>query len=307
MFVYLMISGLSTDVNESQMTHPPEISSSSVESPISEHISNDQQKIANTESKSQQMKEIKEEKPTPPPPPPSEPFKCYGAHTRETWGKKCVCEEGYFGTEEDIRTVGCYTCSKKCHPAAKCIMQDVCKCNNGLIGDGTVCEMPEPKIKQIIQPFPNQLAPVPVLVEYDAPSFIPYHAFCKINSKTVPAMIYSNSTIACLSPDKQRGDASLSISYDGVKYSQSQSYKIVPGIIEPPKPAIHLGIQPESNFWLIPSIIIIIIAFCGIAYFILHVFNGKREKMFSVEERQPLVSNRLPAGNVDVPSRKRDI
>ncbi|EAY16254.1 hypothetical protein TVAG_423060 [Trichomonas vaginalis G3] len=232
---------------------------------------------------------------------------CKAPHTRLQWGNKCICEEGYFGTDEQIQTTGCYTCKKRCHHAASCVEQDTCKCKRGLVGDGIQCSFPEPKIKQVLKPFEKQLAPVNVLVEFDAPEFIPYLAFCKINSKTVPALIYNNQTIACLSPDKQRGEASISISYDGKVYSPSQKYTIVPGLVELPKPAIHLGIQPKTNNWIIPSIIGFGILVCIVLYFILHIFNGKIAIQKLTEERQPLISNKGSSNHEEKRAKRRDI
>ena len=221
---------------------------------------------------------------------------CVGIHSRPLWGKnKCVCEEGYFAHEDEINTTGCYTCEPKCHSQAYCDAPNVCKCKYGLIGDGlNNCMFPDPVIKKVHVPMPNQLSPVPVIVEYNAPDFIPYTAFCKFGDKKVePALIFDNGSIACLSPDKMRGDTKIQISYDGIKYSKGEPYSIVPGIIEPARKAVHLGVQPEGMSWKIPTIIVILIIISIIAFLVLHLFNDKKAEEASREELQPLVPNKI--------------
>ena len=212
---------------------------------------------------------------------------CIGAHSRPLWGKdKCICEEGYFAQEDEVNTTGCYTCEPKCHKHASCTAPNICRCMYGLVGDGIKnCEMPSPTIKKIHIPQERLMVPVPVVVEYSAPNFIPYLAFCKFNEKKVePAMIFNNGSIACLSPEKMRGDTKLQISFDGITYSKSEPYTIIPGVVEPPKKAVHLGIQPEGRSWKIPGLIILLIVICIGAFFGLHFFNDKNAAEASKEE-----------------------
>ena len=220
---------------------------------------------------------------------------CVGAHSRPLWGKnKCVCEEGYFASDDEINTTGCYTCEPKCHAQSYCAAPNVCKCKFGLIEDNVNCTFPQPVIKKVHSPAPNQLSPVPVIVEYNAPNFIPYNVFCRFGDKKIePALIFNNGSVACLSPDKMRGETKIQISFDGVTYSKAESYTIVPGVIEPARKAIHLGVQPEGLSWKIPTVIIILIILCIIAFVILHYFNDKKAEETSREELQPLVPNKI--------------
>ena len=162
---------------------------------------------------------------------------CTYPNTISGHGGRCVCDSGFVG-DNPVSERGCWKCDPSCHSQAECAYPGRCICLYGLIGDGiTQCDAPPPSILRL-EPVPGA-----VLVFYNAPfDFWPYLAFCQFSgSDTVTALLHMNRTLTCAVPPGASSPANVTISFDGVQWSDSQSTELFQAQpIPPPRTAFPL-------------------------------------------------------------------
>lgn len=132
-------------------------------------------------------------------------------------GNECVCKPGYQGDKEQ----GCWKCGL-CHQSANCVSPGVCKCIEGLIGDGVrQCNFPIPKIKDIT---PDQITTevAEVLVNLDQDSkYFAAQVYCRFNNKYTVGTMLDQRTIACDTPEDLSDKHTLiSVSFDNMTWSK---------------------------------------------------------------------------------------
>lgn len=153
---------------------------------------------------------------------------CVGNHTTPSYinGKPgCGCERGYIGKEGDVNGTDCWKCENPCSTLAKCVAYNICKCIDGMDGDGFDCYPPPPKIKNIISPLPGT-HPLHVIVQFEKVKFQPYLGFCKFGNIKTAGHTFTNNSFACIQPESS-GSTKLSISFDGSHFSDEQHYSLV--------------------------------------------------------------------------------
>lgn len=149
--------------------------------------------------------------------------KCTADHTRIYEGE-CVCEEGYV-SDNPLGKRGCWLCDPRCHSTAECIYPGHCQCIGGYLGNGvTACSPPVPRLLSVAPGKSTTFFGPSIKANYSTSStFTPFMAFCSFNGTVAVGAINEDSSISCLIPDTVTGETAVSVSFDGVSFSNAKS------------------------------------------------------------------------------------
>ena len=189
---------------------------------------------------------------------------------------KIECIEGFIG-DNPIQIKGCWKCSNVCHLNASCDYPGICNCLNGLIGDGiTKCSLPVPVILDYFIEY-KELSTINLLFGGIPYNYIIKDAYCLINKEKIQAFNIINKTILCNLPKNIDDKSFISISFDGLEWSDP----------------VELEISKSSFLFDLFSIIGILIGISfGIGSFIL-LWKIKGFLSISKEENEPLIESKL--------------
>lgn len=126
-----------------------------------------------------------------------------------------VCMEGYITDNSIISSKGCWKCTNKCDPNAKCVAMDKCVCRSGYSGDGFRCTAPIPHLVDSYVEKGQMSIKLKSMHSFD-----PSKGYCKFGSIVIQASYVSPNNIICQVPQNSRF-SDVSVSFDGRDWSES--------------------------------------------------------------------------------------
>ncbi|EAY04348.1 hypothetical protein TVAG_069980 [Trichomonas vaginalis G3] len=150
---------------------------------------------------------------------------CIGMNTFMDENHVCRCLPGFnFG--DPVSKYGCYQCSLTCHKNGFCAHPGKCKCLKGLVGDGVLkCDIPIPTVTSVYPSIIRSQGFIDTQISYslDVP-YIPTEFWCKFHNTIVKGELIQNGLGKCKAPPSNEHAVRVSISFDTVKYSESDVF-----------------------------------------------------------------------------------
>lgn len=172
----------------------------------------------------------------------------------------CVCKPGYFGADGNT-SLGCWTCSTKCHENAYCAFPGQCVCIVGYKGDGIYwCNYTGTMtfIKYVNPPaaFVKQDTYVNISFNTNKNSYSRATIVMFGNVSTI-CLIVDKGTVRCKVPKHEIGIVKVALSIDGRYWSREYAtFEYLPEI---PKLSGHVVIS--MVFFISLIVVVIIIAY----------------------------------------------
>jgi hypothetical protein len=152
---------------------------------------------------------------------------CTNPNTVLSPAKRCVCRSGFPYGSPNLST-GCFACESDCHTNGHCEYPGTCVCNPLYAGDGVAtCTRIIPEILSITPSSGPQAGGTLVTMhyEYSYTNMINMtKGYCRFGKYYVFGTILPNSTIQCATPPSPPVSQFVSISFDGVGWSESPKF-----------------------------------------------------------------------------------